>query len=63
MIPITKDEAMYVRSHFPNKRVFDMYTGARHIEKMVRRTKNHFWCTETSAVLKCLREYREKNAI
>ena len=59
LIPVSKEEAIFIRSKFPHKKVYDMYTGDRHVEKMVRRTKNHYWCTELSEIMKQLDEYRK----
>ena len=61
MISINKDEALYLAKLFPPKKVRDMYTGDLHIERMVRRTKNHFLCTEISAVTNALKKYRGLN--
>lgn len=58
MIQITKNEAMFLQSKFPHKKIHDMYTGDVHIEKMIRRTKNHYWCTEVLAVIDALNNYR-----
>lgn len=61
MISINKDEALYLAKLFPPKKVRDMYTSDLHIERMVRRTKNHFLCTEISAVTNALKKHRGLN--
>ena len=63
MICVTKQEAAYLQKLYPPRKVYDMYTGGRHMEKMVRRTKNHYWCTEIGAVMSKLDEFRAKRAV
>ena len=59
LILVTKEEAMFIRTRFPNRLVEDLYSDGFHVEKVIRRTRNHYWCTETAAVLQLLEEFRK----